>query len=123
MKFRWGDFVIFFAIASIIIVMFVLSIPKDDGSDLYAQIVKDGEVLYEINLEDINEQKEYYLDDGDVIVVAEKGRIRFVESDCRDQICVHTGWLTQANQIAACLPNRILVKTIGKNAQVDAVVG
>ncbi len=122
-KLKWGDFVVFFIIASVISVMFVLSIPKDDGSPLYAQIIKDGEILYEISLSDIEGQEEFSLDGRDVIIIAEKDRIRFVESDCRDQICVFTGWISHSNQIAACLPNRILVKIIGKDDEVDAVVG
>lgn len=123
LKIKWGDFVIFFAIASVIVLMLFLSVSKDDEANLSAQIIKDGELLYEINLDDIDGQEKYLLDDGDVIIIAEKGRIRFVESDCPNQICVHTGWISKSNQIAACLPNRILVKIVGTNEEVDAVVG
>jgi hypothetical protein len=123
LKLKWGDFVIFFVIASVIALMLVLSVPKDDEAELSAQIIKDGELLYEVNLNDIEDRQTYLLDDGDVIIIAETGRVRFLESDCPNQICVHTGWISKANQIAACLPNRILVKIVGTNEEVDAVVG
>ncbi len=122
MKLKWGDFLIFFVIASIIALMFYQSVPKNESESLNAQIIKDGELLYEVRLNDITEQKEYILDEGDVVIVAEQGKIRFLESDCPNQICVYTGWIYRANQIAACLPNRILVKIVGAQEEVDVVV-
>jgi hypothetical protein len=68
--------------------------------------------------------QQYPMDDGDVIIEAEQGRIRFLESDCPNQICVYTGWIDKANQVSACLPNKILVRLIGSGGddEVDAVV-
>lgn len=37
------------------------------------------------------------------------GAIRFEHSDCPDQICVHTGWLSRDSDIAVCMPNRTIV--------------
>jgi hypothetical protein len=122
LKLKWGDFVIFILIASLIVVMFILSVPKSESGARIAQIIKDGELIYEVNLDDIEGEKEYLLDDGDVKIVAKNGEIRFLESDCPHQICVHTGWISRTNQIAACIPNRILVKIVGDDSEVDAVV-
>ena len=124
MKLKWGDFIIFFAIASAIVLMFFLSAPKADENYLTAEISKDGEVVYEIDLMQIEGTQQYPMDDGDVIIEAEQGRIRFLESDCPNQICVYTGWIDKANQVAACLPNKILVRLIGSGGddEVDAVV-
>ena len=122
MKLKWGDFLIFFVIASIIVLMLYQSVPKNESGSLNAQIIKDGKLLFEVSLNDIAGQKEYLLDDGDVIIIAEKGQIKFLESDCPNQICVYTGWIYRANQIAACLPNRILVKIVGAKEEVDVVV-
>ena len=113
---------IFAVIASAITAMFILSIPKNSDAELTAIIIEDGEVLHEIDLSAVQEPEEYLLDEGDVIIEAESGRIRFVESDCPNQICVHTGWIDRANQMAACLPNRILIKLVGNYEEVDVVV-
>lgn len=48
-----------------------------------------------------------------VVEVASDGRARMVESDCPDQVCVRTGWITRPGQVIVCLPNRIVVRLEG----------
>ena len=48
------------------------------------------------------------------------GAIRFASSDCPDQICVRTGFLSHGSQYAVCLPNRISVR-VYEEAAPDAV--
>lgn len=38
------------------------------------------------------------------------GRIRVLESDCPQKICVHLGWIATEEQIIACVPNRVLIE-------------
>ena len=38
-----------------------------------------------------------------------EGQIAFVKSDCPDQICVRTGFLSRPGQMAACLPNSLIL--------------
>lgn len=45
-----------------------------------------------------------------VIEIDGEGRARFVYSDCRDQICVSSGYLAARGEWAACLPNRIIAR-------------
>lgn len=40
------------------------------------------------------------------------GSICFEHSDCKDQICVHSGRLNRAGQVAACLPNGLILKLV-----------
>ena len=46
-------------------------------------------------------------------ILAENGRIRFQQAKCPDQICVHTGWISNQGQTAACLPARVLIRLEG----------
>lgn len=48
--------------------------------------------------------------------IYEDGSIAFIESDCPDQVCVKTGRLHYTGQTAACLPNHVYVKIVGKAA-------
>lgn len=54
------------------------------------------------------------------------GSICFEQSNCPDQICVHTGKIHTVRQYAACLPNRIILKIVSENNQEnspDIIVG
>lgn len=58
---------------------------------------------------------------GESVLKIESGRVRFLASPCRNQVCVHSGWLTHAGDAAACLPNRVSVSLEGGADALDAV--
>ena len=58
---------------------------------------------------------------GNSVVEISEGRARFISSPCRGQVCVHTGWLQAAGDIAACLPNRISLTLHGEHPRFDAI--
>ena len=37
-------------------------------------------------------------------------RVRFNDSPCVGRLCVHTGWLDHSGEVAACLPNGVVVE-------------
>jgi hypothetical protein len=49
------------------------------------------------------------------------GRIRFVDSPCVGRLCVHAGWLSRSGQVAACLPNGVVVEVTGGEREFDAL--
>lgn len=53
-------------------------------------------------------------------VAVSAGRVRFLDSPCRNRICIHSGWLSHAGDGAACVPNRVSISLVGKNG-VDSV--
>ncbi|MBR7092020.1 MAG: NusG domain II-containing protein [Clostridia bacterium] len=55
-----------------------------------------------------------------VVLTIADGAVRFTESACPDQICVHSGALSRAGQSAACVPAGVAVRILGEG-QVDAV--
>ena len=54
-----------------------------------------------------------YGDRGQVVIRVENGRARFAASDCPDQLCVRSGWLSAPGRVAACLPNRCVLRIEG----------
>lgn len=122
MKLKWGDFLI---IGIILVVMaaivFVGSFEKP-GDDSIAQISVDGDLVLEINLDDLTQEKQYFLLDGEVELLAKEGMIRFIHSDCPDLVCVNTGWISRSGQVAACLPNKVIIKIVGKESEMDVVL-
>lgn len=55
------------------------------------------------------------------VILVDKGRIRFIQSDCPNQVCVNTGWLTQEGDMAACLPNRTVIVIENQSKQIDNI--
>jgi hypothetical protein len=54
-------------------------------------------------------------------LVIEDGRVRFVDSPCHGRYCVHAGWLSQSGQVAACLPNGVVIEVEGGERAYDAI--
>jgi len=49
------------------------------------------------------------------------GRIRFLDSPCRGKQCIHSGWLDESGEFAACLPNRVSVAVSGSEPLYDSI--
>jgi len=45
-----------------------------------------------------------------VVVEVDGSRARVVSSPCRDKLCINAGWLEKPGEIAACLPQRVVVE-------------
>jgi len=84
----------------------LLFLRSEEASGQYAQITSQTET-YTFNL---GTNKTFYLPSNpDVIFQIEEGQIAFIKSNCPDQICVRTGFQRYAGQIAACLPNHMIL--------------
>ncbi|NGX16064.1 NusG domain II-containing protein [Wenzhouxiangella sp. XN24] len=58
---------------------------------------------------------------GDSRIEIRDGRVRFVDSPCVGRYCVHAGWLSRSGQVAACLPNGVVIEVTGGDREFDAV--
>jgi len=51
------------------------------------------------------------------------GKLRVLDSDCPQHICVNLGWIQYSGQTIACVPNQVLVEIKSRGSQaLDAVV-
>ncbi len=46
-------------------------------------------------------------------VIIKDGAVSMGFSDCKNQVCVHTGEISSSSQAITCLPNRIMVTVCG----------
>lgn len=119
---RRGDFVILFAVlllAAVIFVPFALA----PSRGLTCEIEQDGKQIRSVRL-GAGYQDTITIEGESVTnVIRIDGKcVYFAESNCPDQVCVRTGKLTRAGQIAVCLPNRVVVRLLGASDDVDAIV-
>ena len=78
------------------------------GEDLTAVLWVDGEPRLALSLSDPPAESISLAAYGvEGWLEAEPGRIRFARMDCPDKICEKAGWLSEENQTAVCMPNRV----------------
>lgn len=95
-----------------------------NNDKLVAEIYRDGQLLHSIDLEKVEKSDEIKIEgsNGDLnIVEFEKGKIRFKESNCKDDVCVKTGWLSRKGEMAVCIPHKTYIKISGESKELDGV--
>lgn len=58
---------------------------------------------------------------GVSIIDIQQGKVRFKQSPCNSQYCVHQGWLQRAGQTAICMPNQVSIELIGATQTMDTL--
>ena len=72
---------------------------------------------------DLNQTRELQIHGalGDAHISIQQGKVRFKQSPCNNQYCVHQGWLSHAGQVAICIPNQISLQLIGAKNSYDSL--
>lgn len=116
--FRRNDLII---LGIIVLLCIAMIIPKLFNNDkLTAYIYVNGKVEYEIKLNDVDES--YFItpdSNPETQICVENGRICFSHAECKDKLCVNSGWLNSNGQTAACLPARVVINIKGTDNSVD----
>lgn len=120
-----GDIALVLTVLAIIAGIFAFNKFNYRGhkGDLTAIINKDNNVIRTIDLslltktETITVQGKYK-----ATIIAQKDRIRVLDSTCPDKICVKSGWLTKPGDSSVCVPNRLIVSIKSRdNSEVDTI--
>ena len=72
---------------------------------------------------DLNQMRELKITGamGESLISINQGKVRFKQSPCLNQYCVHQGWLSRAGQVAICLPNQISLQLMGTKTTYDSL--
>lgn len=113
-------------IMSIICIAVIFYSDHQAVSDKYALIYRDGDLMYYINLNDVDAPYEITIsgDDGAYnTILVENGRISMSKASCPDRICVNTGVITSSFLPVVCLPNKVIIqiKDVSDGNTIDAV--
>ena len=76
-----------------------------------------------IGIYDLNQTREIIVRGAiaDAKISILQGKVRFKQSPCNNQYCVHQGWLSHAGQVAICLPNQISLQLMGAKSSYDSL--
>lgn len=58
---------------------------------------------------------------GDSVIEIHDGKAHFAASPCTSKVCVHSGWLRESGEFAACLPNGVSIAVAGGQRRFDAI--
>jgi hypothetical protein len=87
-----------------------------------ATIMTEGQVLHTFALDPAADKKILHVTGrlGAATVEVANGKIRMLEANCPEQICVKQGWIQEPGASIVCLPGKVIIHIDGK-ATVDAV--
>ena len=85
-----------------------LLLGRQSGS--YVEIRKDNE---EIGTYSLDKDQVIDVGDGNQLEIHD-GAVHMVYADCPDQICVHTGWISQEHDMIVCMPNKVVAQIVEK---------
>lgn len=105
--------------AGIVGCLLLLFAPSDHNKVL---IRRDGEVLYSLDLsKETNRTFVIPYGGSSNTIEIRDGRIRVMEAECPDKVCVRTGWLSSSAIPIVCLPNHLEILFASGNDDIDAV--
>lgn len=100
----------------------VFFLPGSGKTGGTANVFVEGELVWSVDLAAVTEPLTYEVKTpyGTNVLQVEKGRIRVLDADCKDRVCVESGWRSAGGAPIVCLPHKLVV-TIDTNGDVDAV--
>lgn len=113
-----GDWLVIFVSFALVIFMFQRFWSLEQASQL--KIRQGGQI---VGTFDLNQTRELHIKGpiGESIIAINQGKVRFKQSPCHNQYCVHQGWLSHAGQVAICLPNQISLQLMGTKSSYDSL--
>jgi hypothetical protein len=113
-----GDWLVMAASLLAIVFMFQTFWSFEQASKLK---IRQGDKI--IGTYDLNQTRELKIAGpmGESLISINQGKVRFKQSPCHNQYCVHQGWLSRAGQVAICLPNQISLQLMGAKSAYDSL--
>lgn len=112
-----GDVIIIAFMAVLCVCLFIPTFVSADT--LTAQIYLDGKLKEEIDLSDITEP--YTVTVGNCKIEFDKNSARFIESSCKDRLCIKHGKMSKSSDTMACVPNKVVVAVKSSKDRNDAI--
>ncbi len=113
-----GDWLIIIAGIIVVIFMFQKFWSFEQASKLK---IRQGDKI--VGTYDLNQTRELQIKGpvGISTISINQGKVRFKQSPCHNQYCVHQGWLSHSGQVAICIPNQISLQLLGRQSGYDSL--
>ena len=118
-KLSRGDAVVWLLAATLLVSLYMM-FWQADGHGAEAVVLVNGKRWARLDLFQ-NQDLDVPGPLGHSHIQVRDGQVRFVNSPCPNQLCVHTGWLSQGGEVSICLPNKVSVQILGSDPRFDAI--
>lgn len=108
----WDALVLVLVLALVAAALYMVFAPSKGNT---AEIFLDGEKMRSIRLD-----QDQVIPLEHMMIHVENGELWVEDADCPDKICEKTGRISKKGQSIVCLPNRVVIKIIGKG-EVEAI--
>ncbi|MCF6255105.1 MAG: NusG domain II-containing protein [Gammaproteobacteria bacterium] len=118
-KLSRGDAVVWLLAATLLVSLYMM-FWQADGHGAEAVVLVNGKRWARLDLFQ-NQDLDVPGPLGHSHIQVRDGQVRFVNSPCPNQLCVHTGWLSQGGEVSICLPNKVSLQILGSDPRFDAI--
>ena len=121
LRFSKGDWLAIGLVLVLAAVVFSCFLPGRNESAADAEVYLDGQVVKTVAL---TENQTFRISDRyQNEITVKDGAIAFTASNCPGEDCVHSGSIHSPGRSLVCLPNRVEIRVISGEPDVDFVVG
>ena len=108
-------------LALLVYIVFTFCITLSPPSKV--EVFVDGNIYASYNLQNFTEEKEIEIKSqfGTNVLEISPDGARMLSASCPDKRDVRDGKITKSGQTLICIPNRVMVKLLGNNDEVDKV--
>lgn len=110
---RKSDCIFFAVVLSLAVFIFATQILTGNGRTGYVTVRVDGELTASY---DLAVSQEVSLNGGTNTLRIEDGKADIIWADCPDKICVRQREISRNRESIICLPNKVVVEVIDRNA-------
>ena len=120
LRFQPGDLGAVILVLALAAGIFLGFLPQTRTQGGQAQIYLNGQLVKTVTL---SEDQEFTITDAYTnTVTVHDGKITITNSDCPGTDCVSCGWIDTTGRSIVCLPNRLEIRIVGADSDVDFVV-
>ena len=112
---------IFLALITALGITVWLIMKNAKSSDAYAKIYSEGKLIHTLCLSE-DTQLTVTCGSGYNIITIQGNSISVTDANCPDKVCIHTGKISGSGIPIICLPNRLEIKVISGNNDIDAQI-
>ena len=100
----------------------ILKFVNVDKDSVKAEIYCNNVMVKSINLTKAEDEIFSVKERPHILFEIKDHQIRFMDSDCPDKICIKSGFLSKNGESAVCMPNKTVLKIVGKDSDMETDV-